>query len=149
MKKKKVYNIDALVKPYLPLNNKRKIEDLVLFLQSQKIPFSKKLDTMICNNIATDDLRFYYDCISPMRPHNLSTLSSKKKKKKNFLGGILNTVTKFKKRNKNNIEKNGSKNNNSSRTIVINPNSSDYNSQIMKANLNSRYKDYDYGLSDW
>lgn len=32
---------------------------------------------------------------------------------------------------------------------IIDPNSSDYNNQVLKETLKSRYADYEYGLSDW
>ncbi len=32
---------------------------------------------------------------------------------------------------------------------IIDPNSSDYNSQLLKENLSSKFSGYDYGLSDW
>ena len=32
---------------------------------------------------------------------------------------------------------------------IIDPNSSDYNSQLLKENLRSKFSGYDYGLSDW
>lgn len=146
MKKKKVDNY-ALIKLYLPLDNRRKIEDLIRQIQIRQIPFSNGLDKMICNNIADDNLRFYYDCISPIKPHNLPFDRLKKKKKRKFLGGISNTVSKIKHKGKNLF--NGMIKNADNRTITVNPNSSDYNSQIMKADLKNKFKDYDYGLSDW
>lgn len=32
---------------------------------------------------------------------------------------------------------------------IIDPNSSDYDNQLMKENLRSKFSEYDYGLSDW
>lgn len=32
---------------------------------------------------------------------------------------------------------------------ILDPNSSDYNNQVLKEALKSRYTDYEYGLSDW
>lgn len=145
--KKKNFDINAFVKPYLPLDNKRKIDDLVRQIQIQQIPISKKLDRMICNNIADENLRFYYDCISPIKPHNISSLRPKKKKNRMFLEGVSNTVTKIKKKGKSIIK--GIKKDNNDRKVVINPNSSDYDNQLMKANLSDKYKGYEYGLSDW
>ena len=147
MKKKKDDNIDALIKPYLPLDSRRKIDDLIRYIQIQQIPMSPKLDKMICSKIADDDLRFYYDCISPVKAHNRSFNSLKKKKKRSFFGGITNTVTKVKKKGKRII--NSIKKNDSNQKITVNPNSSEYDSQMMKANLKSKYDGYDYGLSDW
>lgn len=142
------FDINAFIKPYLPLDNKRKIDDIVRQIQLLQIPVSKKLDGLICKNIADEDLRFYYDCISPKKPHNLSfTRPLKKKRKRKFLGGITHTTTKVKNKGKSIIK--GFKKNNESHNILVNPNSSEYNSQIMKANLKDKYKEYEYGLSDW
>lgn len=147
MKKKKVDNIGALIKPYLPLDSRRKIDDLIRHIQIQQIPISPRLDRMICDNLTDDDLRFYYDCISPIKPHNLSFNRPKKKKRRNFLGGISNTMTKIKNKGKSIFQ--GNKKNDDSRKIIVNPNSPEYNSQMMKANLKDKYQGYDYGLSDW
>lgn len=38
---------------------------------------------------------------------------------------------------------------NKTRNQIIDPNSSDYNNQLLKANLRDKFKGYDYGLSDW
>lgn len=42
-------------------------------------------------------------------------------------------------------KKRSSKNN----TRIVDPNSSNYETDLLKENLKSKYKDYDYGLSDW
>ena len=33
--------------------------------------------------------------------------------------------------------------------IMLNPNSADYSTQLLKANLKKKFGGYDYGLSDW
>lgn len=146
MKKKKNKSAIDLIASYLPLDSKRKIQDLVQFIQTKKLELTKKLDQLICINIKDDYLRFYYDCISPIKPHNLPFARSRKKRgKKMFTGGITNTVTKSKKKNKSNIlRKNDDK-----RTIILNPNSSEFNNQLLKENLRDKFEGYEYGLSDW
>ena len=32
---------------------------------------------------------------------------------------------------------------------MIDPNSSNYETDLLKENLKNKYKDYEYGLSDW
>jgi hypothetical protein len=146
--KKKKYDVNAFIKPYLPLDNKRKIDDFVRQIQIQQIPISERLDNTICNNIKDENLRFYYDCISPIKPHNLSFIKPRKKKKKGlFFGGISNTVSKIKNKGKSIIK--GIKKSDDNRKVVVNPNGSDYNNQMMKANLSDKFKGYEYGLSDW
>lgn len=46
-----------------------------------------------------------------------------------------------KKKKKKNRKKSGNR--------IVNPNSSDYNSQLLKANLKKKFDGYEYGLSDW
>ena len=46
-----------------------------------------------------------------------------------------------KKKKKGNGKKSGNR--------IVNPNSSDYSSQLLKANLRKKFDGYEYGLSDW
>ena len=47
------------------------------------------------------------------------------------------------------FKKKKQKKGNKNRNHIVDPNSSDYNNQLLKANLRDKFKGYDYGLSDW
>ena len=67
--------------------------------------------------------------------NNLSKGSSERK------AICYSTFSTLKKKKKRNGKKSGNR--------IVNPNSSDYSSQLLKANLRKKFDGYEYGLSDW
>ncbi len=127
------------LKKYGYLVSPNKVLSLINELKAKRVKLTAELKARIVGKIqGKDALNFW-------REHycELDTPEPKPQKTPPIRDTYISSPKKSNKRKKrrnNNVVGNGPK---------IDPNSSNYHSDLMKAELKKKYEDYDYGLSDW
>jgi len=123
---------------FMPLNSIAKINNLIGAIKDAggTITTEEKIDVYL--KIWGPDLKSYWSakCLN-----ELTVIYSATSQKK---------VVKVKKGKKYKPAATKAEKNTAKRTPgIINPNSTDYRSQVLKENLRSKYEGFEYGLSDW
>ena len=132
------------LKKYGYLVSAKKVLSLINELKNKNVKLTAELKARIVGKIqGKEALNFWREHFCEL---DTPELESKPEPSKKYIKDInTSSVHKSKKRNKwkwrkNNVVENGPQ---------VDPNSSNYETDLLKENLKSKYKDYDYGLSDW
>jgi hypothetical protein len=113
-----------------PIDTESKVEEVLYLLKTRKTKIDSYVSDMVCNYIGDIKLIEYYKSKEDEAKNYIASQPSSKKKHKRSKGSTNDEMD-------------------SLRMNSIDPNKSDYYSQLLKENLKNKFDGYEYGLSDW
>ena len=142
IKKVNSQTMSSIVRSYMPFDSKAQIDSLIDAIKENGGIITTTDKTNIYLKIWNPSLKTYWanKCQSELKVTYLPPSSPKEKipektrnkSKRNQPYSFAKKVDKMKRE-----------------TGILDPNSNDYDNQVLKEKLKSKYTDYEYGLSDW